>query len=102
MKRLLLLTWPAVILPVFVATACTPSTAREIKLAPASRLPAKMQNAPTRVREAYQFAMANPDALKNVPCYCGCGAVGHTSNYDCYVKEAKPDGTFVFDDHALG
>ncbi len=67
-----------------------------------STLPAEMQNAPTRVREAYQFAVANPDALKNVPCYCGCGAMGHTSNYSCYVKESKADGTIVFDAHALG
>jgi hypothetical protein len=83
-------------------TACESSAADEIKLAPVSLLPAKMQNAPPRVREAYQFAVANPDALKNVPCYCGCGAIGHTSNYACYIKEAKADGTFELDDHALG
>jgi hypothetical protein len=57
-----------------------------------------MQNSPTRVREAYQFAVANLDALKNVPCYCGCGAIGHTSNYACYFNETKQS----FDDHALG
>lgn len=67
-----------------------------------STLPTEMQNAPTRVREAYQFAVANPDALRNVPCYCGCGAMGHTSNYSCYIKESKADGTVVFDGHALG
>ena len=44
----------------------------------------------------------NPDALKNVPCYCGCGKVGHTSNYSCYVKDVKPSGEIVFDQHALG
>lgn len=63
-----------------------------------SDLPQKMQNAPTRVREAYQFAVANADALKNVPCYCGCGSIGHTSNYSCYYSEAKQS----FDEHALG
>ncbi len=61
-----------------------------------------MQNAPVRVREAYQFALANPAALKNVPCYCGCGAMGHTSNYSCYLKGTGPDGSPQFDDHALG
>jgi hypothetical protein len=61
-----------------------------------------MQAAPVRVREAYQFAVAHPDALKNVPCYCGCGAMGHTSNFACYVKEANADGTLQFDEHALG
>ncbi len=101
MKHRLNLLWlVAVLLPTLTACATTPS--RELKLAPASLLPDSIQRAPARVREAYQFAIANPDALKNVPCYCGCGAVGHTSNYACYVKEAKPDGTFVFDEHALG
>jgi hypothetical protein len=28
--------------------------------------------------------------------------MGHTSNYSCYVKESKADGTPVFDEHALG
>ena len=65
-------------------------------------LPAEMQSAPTTVRESYQFAVANPDALKNVPCYCGCGAMGHTSNYSCYVKQVQNDGKVVFDSHALG
>jgi Protein of unknown function with PCYCGC motif len=59
-------------------------------------------SAPTQVREAYQFAVANPDALKDVPCYCGCGALGHTSNYSCFVKDVNSDGQVVFDQHALG
>ena len=92
----------AILAPMLLTTACAASPAHELKMAPLNLLPTKMQNAPTRVREAYQFAVANPDALKNVPCYCGCGSVGHTSNYACYVKAAKLDGAFVFDDHALG
>jgi len=94
-----------VLAPMLSTTACassTPSASPELKLAPASMLPTHIHNAPTRVREAYQFAAANPDALKNVPCYCGCGAIGHTSNYACYVKQAQADGTVTFDDHALG
>ncbi len=88
--------------PLLSATACAANPAHELKMASMNMLPQEMQNAPTRVREAYQFAVANPDALKNVPCYCGCGAMGHTSNYSCYVKESKADGTVVFDSHALG
>ena len=72
------------------------------KMAPMSDMPAEIQNAPTVVQEAYQFAVANPEALKNVPCYCGCGAVGHTSNYSCYVQEVKDSGEIVFEQHALG
>lgn len=74
----------------------------KLKLAPVSMLPMQMQEAPASVRTAYQFAVAHPDALKNVPCYCGCGAMGHTSNLSCYVKEVDADGKPVFEDHALG
>ena len=73
-----------------------------VKLAPVSDLPKAMQDAPATVRTAYQFAVANPDALANVPCYCGCGAIGHHSNLACYVKETGADGKPVFDDHAMG
>ena len=103
MKHLLSFALLVVILaPALLTAGCAASPAPAVKLAPMNMLPAEMQNAPTRVREAYQFAAANPDALGNVPCYCGCGAMGHTSNYSCYVKESKADGTMVFDAHALG
>ena len=71
-------------------------------MAPISDMPAEVQKAAVTVQEGYQFAVANPDALKNVPCYCGCGAAGHNSNYSCYVKEVKSSGEIVFDQHALG
>lgn len=87
-----------VLTPTLIATGCATDPSHSLKMASLSDLPAKMQNAPTRVREAYQFAFANPDALKNVPCYCGCGDIGHTSNYSCYYNEAKK----TFDEHALG
>lgn len=77
------------------------STSKNLKMAPMSVMPAEVKNAPVTVQEAYQFAVANPDALKNVPCFCGCGKVGHTSNYSCYIKEVKPNGEIVFDQHAL-
>jgi hypothetical protein len=82
--------------------SATTSSSDLKKMAPMSDMPAEIQKAPVSVSEAYRFAVANPDALKNVPCYCGCGAAGHTSNYSCYVKEVKPSGEVVFDQHALG
>lgn len=96
-----------VIIPLFTGlTGCsTPvqsSSSQGLKMASMDQMPAAVQKAPVNVREAYQFGVANPDALKNVPCYCGCGAVGHTSNYSCYVKETRPSGEIVFDTHALG
>jgi hypothetical protein len=74
----------------------------EIKLAPKSALPDFVQDAPPQVQEAYQFAMANPEILKQMPCYCGCGAMGHQSNYQCYIKEVRADGSLEFDNHAFG
>lgn len=88
----------ALLAPLLLTTACAATPSHDLKMTSLNTLPTKMQNAPTRVREAYQFAVANPDALKNVPCYCGCGAIGHTSNYSCYYNEAKQ----MFDEHALG
>lgn len=58
--------------------------------------------APARVRQAYEFAMTNPDALKNVPCYCGCNGLGHKNNYACYIKDAPTDSAVMFDEHAIG
>jgi hypothetical protein len=67
-----------------------------------AQLTAEIQNAPSVVKAAYQYALSNSDDLKNVPCYCGCGAAGHTSNYSCYVQEIKPSGEVIHDGHALG
>lgn len=103
MKRITSILFLILVLsPSLLTVACNASPAHELKMAPMGALPKEMQNAPATVRTAYQFAVANPDALKNVPCYCGCGEIGHTSNYSCYVKATKSDGTFVFDSHALG
>lgn len=54
------------------------------------------------VQEAYRMAIANPEILEKYPCYCGCGKMGHQSNLDCFVHDVNPDGSIVFDDHALG
>lgn len=85
--------------------ANSPATSlNQPKLAPEAVLPDYVRlNAPPAVKEAYRFAIANPDVLKSIPCYCGCGAVGHQSNLDCYVKDMRPDGSrIVFDNHAYG
>ena len=85
--------------------ACsTPSEASDAHLNMASmdQMPAEVQSAPVIVQEAYQFSVANPDMMKNIPCYCGCGNIGHTSNYACYVSQVDEKGEITFDNHALG
>ena len=78
------------------------STGTEIKLAPVSRLSQQVRSAPPVVQEAYRFAIANPEVLSSLPCYCGCGSMGHESNLDCFIQEFKPGESIVFDDHAFG
>lgn len=55
------------------------------------------------VWRAYRFGAANPGGVLNyIPCFCGCGAFGHTSNHDCYVKSVDGQGRPTFDPHAAG
>ena len=35
-----------------------------------------------------------------MPCYCGCEAMGHRSNLDCYLKPGMPGGKTTFEEHA--
>lgn len=71
-------------------------------MASLDQMPMDVQNAPVAVREAYQFNVANPHIMRDIPCYCGCGNIGHTSNYDCYVSNVAADGKITYDNHALG
>lgn len=65
-------------------------------------MPQDVQDSPVTVQQAYQFNVANPDVMTQIPCYCGCGSMGHTSNYDCYVADVTSDGAVEYDSHALG
>jgi hypothetical protein len=71
------------------------------QLAPESLLPADISKAPGEVREAYRFAILNRDTLRYIPCYCGCGADGHTSNASCYFKDSSTPTNPVFDRMSL-
>src|SRR5512134_285533 len=84
------------------AASTTTSADHDLKMAPMSEMPAEVQSAPVVTQQAYQFAVANPDIVQHIPCYCGCGAMGHTSNYSCYVESVDAAGEVKFDGHALG
>lgn len=87
-----------------VSACSSQSTSGESHLNMASMdlMPGDVKAAPITVQQAYQFNVANPDIMANIPCYCGCGNVGHTSNYDCYVSNVNEAGSITFDNHALG
>jgi hypothetical protein len=87
-----------------VGCSSTPpaATGSDLKMAPMSMMPDDVKSAAAVTQQAYQFAVANPDVMQHIPCYCGCGAMGHTSNYSCYVTSVDAKGNVNFDSHALG
>ncbi len=92
------------LLVAIVLAACAPKTSASMagmKMASMSGMPQEVMQSAKSVQTAYQFAVANPDVLKHIPCYCGCGAAGHTSNYACYVK-SDDGGKITYDLHATG
>src|SRR5512132_4714302 len=90
------------ILTVVSLPACSSQGSSDLHMMSMDQMPAEVQSAPVTVQTAYQFASANPDIMKNIPCYCGCGNVGHTSNYNCYVESQDSQGNLRWDSHALG
>jgi hypothetical protein len=68
----------------------------DIVLAEMSAMPNHVQNAPTLVGDSYRFAATHAGELYQIPCYCGCGAMGHGSNYACFWQ-----ANGQVDEHAL-
>lgn len=101
MKKSFLLFFLVTLL-VFTSSACSTSKEADLHMMSLNQMPAEVQAAPVVVQQAYQFAAANPDVMKEIPCYCGCGGIGHTSNYSCYVAGKDGAGALTFDKHALG
>jgi hypothetical protein len=102
MKKLNICNFLLVTALVFAAGASASGpqpTSASLEMAPLSDFPEWVQKTKPQAREAYQFALANPEILKRIPCYCGCDEAGHKSNYDCYVKEVRADGSLEFDRH---
>jgi hypothetical protein len=65
-----------------------------------AQLPTFLDNLDPRIKDAYKIAADNRELLKWIPCYCGCGeSAGHLSNYNCFIKEERADGSIVWDDH---
>lgn len=96
------LLFPLSIIGIALASLPACSTQQTTNMMPMDQMPVEVQSAPVTVQEAYQFAAANPDVMKGIPCYCGCGSIGHTSNYSCYVSNVDDKGDLTFDSHALG
>lgn len=100
--------WKRIMLGVLssILVGCTGSSSTTTdhppQMASMSIMPSAVRSAAAVTQEAYQFAVANPEILQGIPCYCGCGGMGHTSNYSCYVQSKDNADAVVFDTHALG
>ena len=101
-RKLFVFSIIVVLLSAAISSCSAKNESSDLHMMSMDQMPAEVQMAPVTVQTAYQFNAANPDIMKNIPCYCGCGNIGHTSNYDCYVSNVDSNGTVTFDNHALG
>ena len=101
-RQLFLFSLILVLLSTVISACSTQNESSVLHMMPMDQMPAEVQSAPVTVLTAYQFNTANPDVMEDIPCYCGCGDIGHTSNYDCYVSSVDVKGNITFDNHALG
>src|SRR6266481_615697 len=91
-----------VLTPLFRRSTLATDGRHRYKLAPESILPADIRMVPPDVHEAYRFAVADRDTLRCIPCYCGSGADGHTSNASCYISDSSTPDQLIFDRMSLG
>lgn len=57
-------------------------------------LPGYAYSSPITLK-AYEYTALNPQIIDQVPCYCGCGGLGHMSLKNCFMTDAGE-----YDNHA--
>ncbi len=66
------------------------------------KTPWYVTDGPDEVRLSYAFAVEQPDALRHIPCYCGCGKQDdHRSVLDCFVAGRDLLGRPSYDSHGV-
>jgi hypothetical protein len=101
-RRKLIILFLLVVSPLIALPGCSGQKTDSLQMAPLDQIPAEVQAEPVVVQEAYRFAVANPDVMRQIPCYCGCGPIGHTSVYSCHVSRVDDQGRITFDTHSMG
>jgi len=81
------------------ASTGTSADAAAMEAAWAAR-PDYVRSATARVQEAYRYALTRPDVLQWMPCYCGCAAMEHQSNLDCFLRSRMSVGAVAYEEHA--
>lgn len=64
-----------------------------------SARPAFVSTASAATQEAYRFALERGDGLGYMPCTCGCAAVEHRSNLDCFLQPGSTAGRAAWEEH---
>jgi Protein of unknown function with PCYCGC motif len=44
------------------------------------------------LKDAHVFTADHPEVASYIPCYCGCGSMGHKNNADCFVGTRDTEG----------
>ena len=44
------------------------------------------------LKDAHIFTADHPEVASYIPCYCGCGNMGHKNNADCFVEARDKEG----------
>ena len=70
-----------------------------LETVPAGGLPSFARKGGAKVEAAYRYAVEHGEILQYIPCFCGCGGIGHMHNADCYVAERLPGGVITFTSH---
>ena len=70
-----------------------------LETVPPGELPSFARTGGPKVEAVYRYAVEHGETLQYIPCVCGCGAIGHRHNADCYVAERLPDGAITFTNH---
>jgi hypothetical protein len=66
---------------------------------PEGELPSFARKGGPKVEALYRYAAQHGEVLAYIPCVCGCGAIGHRHNADCYVAERLAGGAITFTSH---
>ncbi len=56
---------------------------------------------PQDLHGVYAYAATHREILQYIPCYCACVGEGHGSNWNCFVKGFRADGTPIWTDHSF-
>ncbi len=79
---------------IFVGFGNSNNNTADDELASSLNLPGYAYSSPITLK-AYEYTALNPQIIDQVPCYCGCGGLGHESLLNCFMTD---DGEY--DNHA--